>query len=89
MIKDTESRGRVANTTASYSGELGFKSRRGDRLSWLEFFVVSLSPSRQIPGYYLKLDHDRFLHNLPIIYLSTFYATLYSPSYWECVVEKL
>jgi hypothetical protein len=36
-------------TRASYLGGLGFKSRPGDRLSWLKIFAVSLSPSRQIP----------------------------------------
>jgi len=34
----------------------------GDQLSWLTSFVVFCSPSKQIPGRYLKLDHS---HNLP------------------------
>jgi hypothetical protein len=35
----TESRGRLFSTPASYSGGPGFKSRPGDRLSRLRFFV--------------------------------------------------
>jgi hypothetical protein len=35
---------RVVNTPTSYSGGPGFKSRLGDRLSWVRFFVV-LTPS--------------------------------------------
>jgi hypothetical protein len=46
----TERRGRVVNTPASYSGDQGFRSRPGDRLSCLRFFVVSISPSRRMPG---------------------------------------
>jgi hypothetical protein len=43
----TERRGRVVNTPASYSWGSGFKSRPGDRLSWLRFFVVIFSLSRR------------------------------------------
>jgi hypothetical protein len=46
----TGRRGRVVSTPASYSGGPGFKSRPGDRLYWLRFFVVFLSPSRKMPG---------------------------------------
>jgi hypothetical protein len=45
----TERRGGKFNTPASYSGGPGFKSRPGDRLSCLRFFVVSLIPSRILP----------------------------------------
>jgi hypothetical protein len=34
----TEHCSRAVNTPASYSGGPGFKSRPGDRLSWLEVF---------------------------------------------------
>jgi hypothetical protein len=30
------------------------------QLSWLKFIVAFLSPSRQMPGQYLKLGHDSF-----------------------------
>jgi hypothetical protein len=46
IAMDTERRGRVVNTPASYPGGPGFKFRPFDRLSWLIFFVVSLSPIR-------------------------------------------
>jgi hypothetical protein len=45
----TKRRDLVFNTP-SYSWGPGFKSRSGDRLCWLRFFVVFLSASRQIPG---------------------------------------
>jgi hypothetical protein len=56
--EETERRGRIISTPAAYSGGPRFKSRPGNRLSWLRFFVVFLSPSRQMPGQYLKLGHD-------------------------------
>jgi hypothetical protein len=34
---NNERPGRMINTSASYAGGLGFKSRSGDRLSWLKF----------------------------------------------------
>jgi hypothetical protein len=40
----TDWRGRVINTTTSYSGGPGFRSRCGDLKSWLQFLVVLLSP---------------------------------------------
>jgi hypothetical protein len=43
-----------------YSGGDGFKTEPGTLLSCLRFFVVLLSPSRQIAVQYLD-DHDRFL----------------------------
>jgi hypothetical protein len=39
----------VVNTPASYAGGPGFKSRPADRLFWLRFLVVFLSPYRQMP----------------------------------------
>jgi hypothetical protein len=57
----TERRGQVVRTRISFSGGPGFKSCPGDWLSWLDFFVVFFSHPRQIPGHYLKLNHDRFL----------------------------
>jgi hypothetical protein len=47
--KTTEHRGRVVNILASYSGGPGFKSRPGDRLPLLRFFVVFFSTTGQIP----------------------------------------
>jgi hypothetical protein len=54
-----------------------------------EVFVVFLSPSRQIPGWYPKLGHDRFLfHPLQFtIHLSSFHSTPYNLSYRESVVK--
>jgi hypothetical protein len=57
-----------------------FKSRLGDGLSSLRFFVVFLSPSRQILGWYLSLGHSCFL-SYPfefIIHLLPFHLLLYS-----------
>jgi hypothetical protein len=51
------------NTTASHSGSPGFKIRPGDRLPSLKLFLISLSPSTRMMGYYLKLGYDRFLPN--------------------------
>jgi hypothetical protein len=45
---DTERRGRLVNTSASYSGGPDFKSHSGDRLFRLRPFVVFLAPSGQI-----------------------------------------
>jgi hypothetical protein len=59
--RNTERCGQVI-TLFSYSGGPWFKSRPGDRLSWLRFFIF-LSPSRQMPAYYLEISHDRFLPN--------------------------
>jgi hypothetical protein len=47
--EETERRGWVLNTAASYSGGPVFKPRPGDRLSWLAFLVVFLIPSRKMP----------------------------------------
>jgi hypothetical protein len=45
----TDHHGRVVNTPASYSGDPGFQSWPGDRLSLLRIFVVPLSPSKRMP----------------------------------------
>jgi hypothetical protein len=80
LIIITERGGLLDDTPASCSGGLGFKSRPEDRLFWLSVFVVFFSPSRQMPGLFLKLDHDRFLpHNFQfIIHVSSVHSTLYS-----------
>jgi hypothetical protein len=39
----------VNSNCVSFSGRSVFKSRPGDLLYWLLFFVVFLSPSRKIP----------------------------------------
>jgi hypothetical protein len=69
-------------TSASYSVPR-FKSRPEDRLSWLDFSMVSLSLSRQMSRYYLRLSHDRILpHPLQfIIYKSSYDSILCSLSY--------
>jgi hypothetical protein len=38
-------------------------SNFGPDIDYPQFFVGFLSPSRRIPGQYLKLGHDRFLPN--------------------------
>jgi hypothetical protein len=80
----TERLDRAVNTSASYSGSPGLKSRSRDRLSWC--FVVFLSSSRHMDSRpYLKLGHDRILphHFQFIIHVSPFHSTLYSLSYWK------
>jgi hypothetical protein len=57
----TERCSRVVNTSASYFGCAGIRSRPGDRLSWLRVFMVFLSSSWNMPGWHLTLGHDRFL----------------------------
>jgi hypothetical protein len=58
------------------------KSRPGHQQSWLRFFVVVLSQSRQMPGYYLKLGHDAYVYiSLPVCYPLFFSLTL-QPQFW-------
>jgi hypothetical protein len=57
----TERRGWVINTP-SYSGGPGFKSRLGDRLSWV--FVDFFSPFSQKPGFYLNQATSASFHTL-------------------------
>jgi hypothetical protein len=58
---------------------------------WLKFFVVFISPCRQILELYLQLGHGRFLPNLFqfIIHISTLHSTLYILSYWKTSLNKL
>jgi hypothetical protein len=51
----TERRGRVVGTTTLFSGSPGLKSWHGDQPFWLMIFAVFLSPSIEMPGWYLKL----------------------------------
>jgi hypothetical protein len=72
----------VFNTHVSYSEGPEYKSRPGDRLFRLRFFVVFLSPSYTMSGYYLKirprtLPSESFpLHHSLIIYHSALYTLL-------------
>jgi hypothetical protein len=78
----TKRGGRVVNSPASYSGGPAFKSRPQVWLSDLRFLVAFLSPSRLMPGYYLKLGHDRFVPN-PFLFTLSF-----DPIIIVCVTEK-
>jgi hypothetical protein len=75
----TERRGRLVNTPLYLRGPR-FKSRSGNRLSWLKFFLVSHSPSTWMPGYSVNWATDRLFPNtlLFIIHLSCFHSTLIS-----------
>jgi hypothetical protein len=44
--------------TPLYLRNLGFKSQPADQVSWLRVFTIFLSPSRQMLGYYLELEHE-------------------------------
>lgn len=57
---DTDAAYIVGTVAASYSTGLLFKPRLGDRLFWLQFFLLFLSPSRPVSRQYSKLGHDRF-----------------------------
>lgn len=46
--------GIVVSTPTLYSRGPGLKSRPGDRISWLRVFAVFLSPSKKVPGKYLR-----------------------------------
>jgi hypothetical protein len=46
--------------------------------------VFLLSPSRQMPEYYLEIGHDHFLlHFLQLIILLLYHLTQHSLSYWK------
>jgi hypothetical protein len=64
----------VFNTSALYSGGLGFKSRSGDRLSWPGYsWFFSVTPGKYRDSS-LKLGHDRFFpHSL--FFLTYYYFT--------------
>jgi hypothetical protein len=70
-------------------GGPGFKSWPGDQLSWLQFFMVFLSPSMIMLGYYLKLGHNCFHpHTFQfVVHISPFHFTLHSPSDWKCIIK--
>jgi hypothetical protein len=59
----TERRGLVVRISASNSGGPGFKSRH-DTGHFYRFFVVLLSPVKQMLEWHPKLGHDRFLRTL-------------------------
>jgi hypothetical protein len=81
----TEHRGEMVNTPTLYSGDPEFKYRPWDRLSLLRVFVVFLSPSTQMPWYYLNLGHDRFLTH-PFKFISHLLAFNRQNTVW--VTEK-
>jgi hypothetical protein len=49
-------------TSPLYLGCDLVKCRPGHQQFWLRFFVVVVSYSRQMPGYYFKLGHDASVH---------------------------
>jgi hypothetical protein len=71
-------RAKWLNNPASYWRRPGFKSRPGDRLSWLRFLVIFLSPYSQDNT--LKSQHNRFLPNCILfgIHLSPFRRSIIS-----------
>jgi hypothetical protein len=76
----TQRRGPVVSIPVSYLGGSGFKSRPGDRLSWLRSSVVSSVPPDECR--ISQLGHSRFLPNTFefIIHVSPFYSMPYSLS---------
>lgn len=52
---------KMACTPVLNSGGPEFRPWPTDRLSWLRFYIVFLSPSRHILRQRLKLQHDHFL----------------------------
>jgi hypothetical protein len=70
---------RIFDILASYSGDFGFCSRSGGRLSWWGISWFLLSPSRQTVGHYIKVGPDHFLsypfqfiiHNNPSVPIYT------------------
>jgi hypothetical protein len=80
-----ERRDRVVNTPTSHSGSPGLKSQPVDRLSWLEIFVVFLSPPGNGWDSTLKLRHDRFLPH-PLQFIIHHHPLI--PRYIVWVTEK-
>jgi hypothetical protein len=78
----TEGLDRVVNTPASYSGGPGSKSRREDWLSGMRFFVVFLSPSRQMLGCHLKLEQRAFFQILSNLLVFIREKLLVQPGRW-------
>jgi hypothetical protein len=80
----TKHHGWVVCPPVSYSGNLRFKSAQ--RLAILaKTFMVFFSPSRQMPGEYLKLGHERFFSLLfkLIIHQRFYHLMLHNLSYWN------
>lgn len=71
VILHTEHLDSSGNYFDLFSGDAQFEFWPGH---WLSYFIVFISPSREIPGQYLKLDHIHFhqhtLKLLSIIMLS-------------------
>jgi hypothetical protein len=85
----SERRGWVVNIPVSFSGGPKFKSRPGDRISWMMFsWLYSVSPGESRDSNF-KLVHDRFLPNPSqfCIRSSAFHSTLYSLSFSNSVVK--
>jgi hypothetical protein len=58
VILHTEHLDSSGNYFDLYSGHARFEFSPGH---WLSYFIVFISPSREITGQYLKLDHNHFL----------------------------
>jgi hypothetical protein len=72
---DTERRDRMISILAHYSEGPVLKFRPGERLSWLQSFVVFLSHLRQRPKLKLNSGRDRFLaHSLQCVIQGLFYS---------------
>jgi hypothetical protein len=65
-------------------------SNPGPSTGYPNAFSWSFLP-RKMSGQYLKFSHDRFFHILSKSSFthSSFLSTLYSLSYWKCVIIKL
>jgi hypothetical protein len=65
------------NASGLHSGDTKHETRPGNRLSWLRYYVVFLSPPRRIPTQNLKIGHDPFV---PLLYILPFILILSSHS---------
>jgi hypothetical protein len=86
LQQPTERRGPAINTPPLYSGYPGFKSRFGDRLSWLCFWWFSPVPPGKLWDSILNSATSTST-SFPNHHLSIILSTLYSLSYWESVVK--
>lgn len=67
----------------------------GQTLAWrlatlIMYFIVLLSPSRQMPRLRLKSDHNHLLPH-PVQFInnqSSYNSTLYDPGYWQPFLHK-
>jgi hypothetical protein len=83
LTATTECCGRLVNTYASYTGGKGFKSRRGDRLSWQRFFLgFSQSVQAKYLAFFLPYPFKFIIHTSPL------HSTLYSLSHWKSVFKQ-